>query len=450
MDLRHAIATSPMKPFQIRLLVICILLSFVDGFEILIAGYVAPFLAKPEVWGLTNVQTGYFLSAGSIGLAAGGILISPFADVIGRRRHILMCLSLIVVGMSATALAPNLPMLLVARAFAGLWIGALLPSINILVSEYSSEARRGTVMGVYGIGLPAGAASGGFISTFLIDAWGWRAPLWFAAALTVVLMLAALAWMPESIHYLVEKRPAGALGQYNAIARGLGYEQSDDLPPAHARAGEKVNVAALFQGILGRRTLLLWIAFFCEYSAFYFANAWTPKLLSDATKDPTLGVRAGVLVAVGGVVGALVFAWACTRWHPRMLTAILVTVFGLAFFNLYASNFTVPALALTLAVAVGFTTNGGNAAYYAISPSVYPTRLRATGVGWMIGIGRIGSIVAPIIAGYLLDAGFTAPTLYRIFGVVIAIGGVLVYVLHRTYRGLGEDADATLATAAAH
>ncbi len=364
MDLRHAIATQPMKRFQIRLLVLCILLSFVDGFEILIAGYVAPFLAKPEVWGLTNVQTGYFLSAGSIGLAAGGILISPFADVIGRRKHILGCLVLIVVGMSATALAPNLPVLLTARAFAGLWIGALLPSINILVSEYSSDARRGTVMGIYGIGLPAGSATGGFISTFLIDAWGWRAPLWFAAILTVVLLGVAFAWVPESIHYLVEKHPPNALTEYNDIARKMGYEQAQVLPAPHAAQSGEVNVGALFQGILRTRTLLLWAAFFCEYSAFYFANAWTPKLLSDATKDATLGVRAGVLVSVGGVIGALVFAWAASRWHPRLLTAILVTVFGLAFFSLYAT------------------------------------------------------------------------------------GGVLVFLLHRTYRGHSEDADEVLATTA--
>ena len=104
MNLRQAIATQPMRPFQIRVIVICIFLAFVDGFEILIAGYVAPFLAKPEVWGLSNVETGWLLSAGTIGLAAGGIFIAPFADRIGRRNHILGCLVLIIIGMSLSAI----------------------------------------------------------------------------------------------------------------------------------------------------------------------------------------------------------------------------------------------------------------------------------------------------------------------------------------------------------
>ncbi len=445
MNLRQAIATQPMRPYQIRVIVICIVLAFVDGFEILIAGYVAPFLAQPQVWGLDNVQVGWLLSAGTIGMAAGGIFISPFADRIGRRNHILLCLVLIVVGMSLSALAPSFVFLLVVRAFAGLWIGALLPSVNILVAEYSSDARRGTAMGIYGVGLPAGAASGGFISTFLIGAWGWRAPFWFAAAVTLVLLVVSWRWLPESIHYLMEKRPPNALKQYNAIADRLGYEQASELPPAVTQKAQQVGVGALFHGLLAKRTSLLWIAFFCQYAAFYFANTWTPKLLSDATGDPTLGVRAGVLVSTGGVVGALMFAWLATRVHPRLLTTWLAIFFGLACFGLYATFFGTPVLALTLALAVGFTTNGGNAAYYAISPSVYPTRARATGVGWMIGIGRIGSIVAPVVAGYLLAAGISAPGLYRIFGVVIALGGVMVYLLHRSYRGQEEDPDKALA-----
>ncbi len=445
MNLRQAIATQPMRPFQIRVIVICIFLAFVDGFEILIAGYVAPFLAKPEVWGLSNVETGWLLSAGTIGLAAGGIFIAPIADRIGRRAHILGCLVLIVVGMSLSAMSPNFPFLLVVRAFAGLWIGALLPSVNILVSEYSSDVRRGTAMGIYGIGLPLGAATGGFISTFLITAWGWRAPFWFATILTVVLLFAAWRWLPESIHFLIEKHPPNALETYNTIADQLGYERATELPPAYSEKAGKVAVSTLFHGVLARRTTLLWIGFFCQYASFYFANTWTPKLLSDATSDATLGVRAGVLVSVGGVVGALVFAWLASKVHPRLLTAGLAFFGGLVSFGLYAIYFGTPSLALGLALVVGFTTNGGNAAYYAISPPVYPTGARATGVGWMIGIGRIGSIIAPVVAGYLLAAAISGPGLYRIFGVVIAIGGVMVYFLHRSYRGQEEDADKVVA-----
>ena len=147
-----------MRPFQIRVVAICIVLAFVDGFEVLVGAFTATSLAKD--FNLDAVQIGYFLSASTFGMAVGAVFISPFADRIGRRKHIIMCLALIVVGMVGSAIAMNYVFLLVARAFAGLWIGALIPSLNILVSEYSSDAKRGTAMGIYGIGLPAGLGRG--------------------------------------------------------------------------------------------------------------------------------------------------------------------------------------------------------------------------------------------------------------------------------------------------
>ena len=369
MTLRESLATQPMRPFQIRVVAICIILAFVDGFEVLVGAFTATSLAKD--FNLDAVQIGYFLSASTFGMAVGAVFISPFADRIGRRKHIIMCLALIVVGMIGSAIAMNYVFLLVARAFAGLWIGALIPSLNILVSEYSSDAKRGTAMGIYGIGLPAGSAAGGFITTFLIAAWSWRAAFWFGAILTGLLLLGSLVWLPESIHYLVEKRPPGALQEYNKIGTKLGYPQEDTLPPSHL-AGKKGNVvvSAIFKGIMGKRTAYLWLGYGLLTAAFYFGNQWTPRLvtqyLSDkykksdlgtlgwssyvdtpksaiealAKSEPTkgwdpniayvqqmtdsaaqaLGNNAGVLVSLGGVIAALLFAWPstkCTRaWSP--------------------------------------------------------------------------------------------------------------------------------------
>ena len=215
MDIREAILTQPMRRSQIGIIAICILLTMIDGYDNLVMAFVAPHLAK--AWQLSSVEVGYLLSAGVFGAALGAVFISPLVDRIGRRRHIVLCLAMISVGMVLSALATSVPQLIAFRAFAGLFIGAIVSSLNIIASEYSSDRRRGTVMGIYGIGLPLGAALGGLITSPLIALYGWRAPFMLGAALTIVMLFVALFWLPESIEYLVEKRPSGALAMYNKI-----------------------------------------------------------------------------------------------------------------------------------------------------------------------------------------------------------------------------------------
>jgi MFS family permease len=498
MTLRESLATQPMRPFQIRVVAICIILAFVDGFEVLVGAFTATAIARDLQ--LDAVQIGYFLSASTFGMAVGAVFISPFADRLGRRKHILICLALIFVGMVGSAVAMNYAFLLVARAFAGLWIGALIPSLNILVSEYSSDAKRGTAMGIYGIGLPAGSGAGGFVTTFLIQAWDWRAAYWFGAVLTAGLLIFSLISLPESIHYLVEKRPTGALEEYNKIAAKLGYPTEDALPPAHVApvGAGNVVVSAIFRGIMLKRTVLLWLGYGLLTAAFYFGNQWTPRLVTSylnakvkksdvgaqgwgdyvdtprsaietlARTEPTrgwdpnvayvqqmtdsaaqsFGNNAGVLVSLGGVIAALTFAWLATRMHPRIVTA-LIMFWGVIAYFLYANLFQIPALALILAIGVGMAGNGGIVAFYAISPSIYPTAARGTGVGWMVGFGRSWGIIAPIVSGYLLAAGMTAKSLYMIFGVLFGLAGLAVLALHRTFAGESDAMNESIPAAAA-
>ena len=161
MDVRQAIHTQPMQRLQIVTVVIAIIITMIDGYEILAEAFVAPALSRE--WGIGPVQVGYLLSAGIFGMAAGATFLSPLADRFGRRRYILASLLLIVVGMLLSATAQNVPQLIAYRAVAGLFLGGIVASINILVAEYSSDRRRGTVMGIYGIGFTAGAAVGGAV-----------------------------------------------------------------------------------------------------------------------------------------------------------------------------------------------------------------------------------------------------------------------------------------------
>jgi benzoate transport len=436
MDLREAILAQPMRRPQFGIILICILLTMIDGFEILVMAFVAPHLAK--VWQLGSVEVGYLLSAGVFGMAIGATLISPLADKIGRRRHIIVCLLLITLGMCMSAFATSVLQLAAFRAFAGLFIGAIVSSINIMVSEYSSDKRRGTVMGLYGIGLPLGAAMGGAVTSPLIGAFGWRAPFVFGAVLTLVMLALVLFALPESIEYLIERRPKGALDQYNRIADRLRFPRASVLPAALASEQMRARWKSLFGGVMLGRTLFLWLGYAGLIAAFYFANTWTAKLIADASGDPGLGVRTGVLILAGGVLGALLFAGLSLRLRPRLVTVLILFGGAIAYF-LYARHIQNVTAAMTLAVFVGMFANGGVAAFYAISPFVYPTVARGTGVGLMIGFGRAVAILAPIFTGYMLKAGWTPQIAYQFFGGVLVVAGIATWLLDRTYRGRSEN-----------
>ena len=441
MDLRTTIQTQPMRAPQILVVLICIILTMIDGYEILVMAFVAPHLAK--AWQLSQVDIGYLLSAGVFGTALGAVFVSPLADRIGRRLHIQLCLVFITIGMLASATATSVPLLVAYRAFAGLFIGAIVSSLNIMVSEYSSDKRRGTVMGIYGIGLPLGAALGGAVTGPLIMEWGWRAPFVFGAILSLAMIVVVWLWLPESITYLVEKRPAKALDAYNRIGARLGLAAASELPPARVAAARQRVGHLLFGGIMAWRSAALWMGYAGVIAAFYFANTWTAKLIADVSGNPALGIRTGVFILLGGVLGALLFALLSLRLRPRLVTMLIMFGGTLAYWayagQIQNQNINV---ALALALLVGLCANGGVAAFYAISPSVYPTAARATGVGWMIGFGRGVAILAPIFTGHMLKAGWTPTVAYQFFGGVLAVAGIATWLLDRTYRGRTEDADA--------
>jgi MFS family permease len=182
------------------------------------------------------------------------------------------------------------------------------------------------------------------------------------------------------------------------------------------------------------RTLLLWLSYGLMIGAFYFANGLTAKLVTETTGNPDFGIRAQALVATGGVIGALLFALCSRKVHPRLVTAAIGVV-GFAVFFAFAAAFTDKTSVLLLAVAVGLAVNGGVAAFYAISPSIYPVAIRAAAVGMMMGVGRIVAFFAPNIATFLQERGFSPEDLYRLYGVVLLASALAVVGLHATYRG---------------
>ena len=435
MNLSEQIRSTPMRGFQWGVIALCILLTALEGYEIIMMSLLAPTLAKE--WSLTPVVLGYLFSSSILGMALGSVFLAPIADRIGRRKHILVCLIFTAIAMALCGLAHTVPTLLAARAFSGLWLGAIIPTLTCCAAEAASDRQRGLVMGIYGTGLSIGSMIGGLTTGAMIGLWGWQGPFFVSAALSAFMACVVYLLLPESVEYLVQRRPSNALREYNKIAVLLKHPLVAELPPARGLASNRGSLHVLFTGTLLKRTIVLWSAYGLVIAAFYFSTTWTPKLIADATGDASSGRMAAVFIALGAIVGTLGFGALAAKWSGRLVASAMLLL-ALPIYLAFASYHTTEA-AKVLTVLLGMVTIGGVSALYAISPFVYPTAHRGTAIGFMMGYGRSVSVIVPIAMGYLLQNGLTPKALYQFFGVLVLVAGLLVYCLHLSYRGRSED-----------
>ena len=422
MDVRDRIKSAPMTRFQVRVVVICLLVNMADGFDVLVMSFTS--IGVGDEWGLSGRELGVLLSSGLVGMAVGSLFVAPLADRVGRRKLTLACIVVCCLGLVLSALTPNWEMLAVFRAITGLGIGGMLASVGVLVAEYSNDRRRSTAIGLFSAGYPIGGAVGGAIAAVLISSSGWRSAFWFGAAVTGVLAVLVWRFIPESLDFLAGKRPAGALEKVNDLLRRMGRDEVGELPPTRERAAGD-HEGALLRGGAALRTVLLCLAYTLLAAGFYFVATWTPRLLQSSGLSAEQGISGAVLISVGGIVGALAFSLLATRLPANLLTvallvlgAVLMALFGLSTGNL--------ALSLVAGVGLGLTLNGAIAGMYAITPTYYSAQSRATALGWVIGFGRLGAIVAPLLVGELVDGGWDPGDIYYLFVVPVLLAAVAV------------------------
>ncbi|WP_322060137.1 MFS transporter [Paraburkholderia sp. J63] len=443
-DLKAAINESPMSSFQRLVVVVCIALNMLDGFDVLAVAFSAPHLAAD--WHLSGKQLGTLLSAGLFGMAAGGLFIAPFADRIGRRLLVLLCLFAIAAGMLASGFAQTLNQLVALRVVTGLGIGGMLASISVIAAEYASNKWRSGAISMQSTGYTLGATIGGAITGVLLSYYSWRSAFLFGGVCTLLVIPVALYGLPESLDFLIARRPKGALVRVNAILKRMKWDTVDQLPDADHTA--KVTHApsdseGFLSPVMVLRTVLIWMAFVLVMAGFYFVMSWTPKLLVQAGMSAAQGVTGGVLLNVGGIVGCTLFSVVSGRVKLRsLLTAFLIaSAVVLVIFGANASRlqFVMPA-AIVLGAAISACVGG----LYALTPLLYSPTARATGVGWAVGMGRLGAMVAPVLVGILMDKGWQASNLYYLFAVPFLVATLPVNVIARTLtrRDRWRQADA--------
>lgn len=439
-DTRKIMDEGAMTSFQWLAVSICIML---DGFDVLVMAFTASSVAAE--WKLNGAQLGVLFSAGLIGMAIGSLFVAPVADRRGRQPVIVLCLVVISAGMLMSAMARSYLELSALRAITGVGIGGMLASVGVITSEYSSQKWRSTAIALQATGYPIGATLGGLMAAWLLTHYGWRSVFVFGG-LTTALMLPIVLWrLPESVDFLLGHRPAHALEKLNRLMALMGHAPLSQLPaPVAGEAVQGNTVAALFKNGLARPTLMLWAGFFLLMFSVYFSLSWTPKLLVQAGLSAQQGVTGGVLLNLGGIAGGSLFGLLAVKAKLRnlaigslLLNALFTALFGLASTSL--------GWAFAAAVGVGVFLFASMAGLYGLVPATYPAQVRATGMGWAIGIGRIGAIVAPTMAGLLLDGGWQPASLYYVFALPLVVAALAVMA-----TGAGRSAVVRGSVAAAH
>ena len=432
-DPRELIDRSPMTKWQISAITLCILLVSLDGFDVLSISFAAPGIARE--WGIDRAALGIVLSMELIGMGVGAFILGNLADRIGRRPTILLSLVMMSVGMYLASVAPSVMTLSGIRLFTGLGIGGILASVNAMAAEFSNARCRSLSVSLMAAGYPLGVILGGSIASLLLTSFDWRAVFVFGAMVTLICLPLVWFLMPESISYLTHRRPPDALQRINRSLARMGLAAIDNLPPAPDKSAH-ISMGRLFQPDLVRSTTLLSIAYFTHIMTFYYLIKWIPKLVVDMGYSPALSGSVLVWANVGGVSGAVLLGLLSQRYPIRNLVigALLLAAGMVAFFGTGQSNLVQLSLVASIA---GFFTNAAIVGMYALFAQSFPTEVRAGGTGFVIGAGRGGAVLGPVLAGFLLesgDGGLMTVSLIMATGSLIA--AMAIFVLPHPASGL--------------
>ena len=370
---------------QLSTIILCGVVVVLDGFDTQCMGFLVPVIS--ESLAIPLPQFGPVLSAALVGLMIAALGSGPIADRWGRRWVVIVSVIVFALFALLTARANTLGELVLYRFLTGLGLGGAMPNAVALTAEYTPRHLRAIVVGAIFVGMPAGAVIASAAAAVLIPLWGWRSVFVLGGVLPLALAVVLVARLPESTEWL-ESRTRG-----------------------RAATRDGVPVKQLFTEGRAAGTLLLWIPFFMNLLILYFVLSWLPSLLRQSRLPVSLGVQAVAAFSVGGMIGTL------TQGHIMralgMRTA-LVAEFALCILLIpsLASVTSSAALMLAIVFALGICVQGAQAGLNAIAAMFYPTAIRATGVGWALGVGRVGSIVGPSVGGLLLSLQWTADRIF--------------------------------------
>ncbi|WPP02928.1 MFS transporter [Methylocella tundrae] len=424
---------SPVGIFQLRVFVLCALVAALDGFDTQAIGYVAPLVASAIEIPISSFSL--IFSAGLLGASVGAFAFGPLADRFGRKRLLVAACILFASFTLATIGVRSFQGLLALRFLAGLGLGGATPSFLALSAEFSPKRLRSLTITALFAAFPFGGFVGGFASSYLISHYGWQT-VFVAGGVTPLLIAGLLAiWLPESLHFMASRGTdkAAVVAVLNRISPTPIPESASiafpENPPETAPP-----VRGLFTEGRAPRTLLLGVPFFMGFMILVTVTAWTPSLLKSAGIPLSMGALIIAANNLGSVVGTTLSGYLLDRFGAFKVLAPAFVAGAIALAAFGSSTASEPLLGLTAALA-GFFVGGASSGLLALAASLYPVNMRSTGIGWGMGMGRLGQIVGPLLLGGLVSRQATIATIFFAAAVPCLIAALFIVTLRRYTRG---------------
>lgn len=393
---------------------LCGLAITFDGYDLVVFGTTVPSLLHE--WRISPAEAGSLASLALVGMLIGALLVGTLTDILGRRKMLLLSVVWFSVFMVLCAMAPSPGWFGAFRLLGGVGLGGLMPTAAALVIEYAPPARRNLTYALMQSGYAVGGILTAAVAIAVIPDAGWRVMYLIGAAPLLLVVPLAYRWLPESLEYLVLR---GRRDEALALADRLGVP----LPEAREDEGRRHWYSGVQELVTrGHRagTLLLWVACFSALLTVYGLNTWLPQIMKAAQFPLGSALMFLLVFNLGSIIGSVIGGRLADRVgsKPVVVASFLL---GAVSILLLATRPSTWAMYVLLAVA-GHGTIGTQNLINVYVTRYYPAHARSTGIGWALGIGRLGAIVGPSIGGLIIDSGAAWQWNFYLFAGVAVIG----------------------------
>jgi AAHS family 4-hydroxybenzoate transporter-like MFS transporter len=389
-DIRENASGGEWTRHSALIVALCFVLNMIDGMDLLVISFLAPTLQKE--WAVDAAAFAIVFSSSLAGMALGGLGLAPLADKVGRRRMIVTAIALMAASMWLSSYAQSLNALILARFIVGTGIGTVLACIAAISARAAPEKHRNFAVGILQGGYPIGAMITGFVTAWALPHYGWRIIV-EATAVISLLSIPFILWIIPN-----------------------------DSAPTATKA-EKMPISAVIRGDRRAASIRLWIATICGFMALYFVTSWITKLSIEAGLPETQAIIASAIYNLGAFVGTFWMSVAGIKRDIRAICFALLIASAAVF--LFFGGVPMPLIGvLSTAFVMGITLQGGFNSLYPIAAKIYPDDVRATGIGWAFGIGRIGAFTGPLVGGWALSQHLPLVLVFGIFCIPLTIAAL--------------------------
>ena len=418
--LRRSLDEEPMRRAQILAVALVAMIAALDGFDVQAMAFVAPVVGK--AWAVGRATMGLVLASSLFGMAGGAVVLSPIADIVGRRPAVLGGLALISIATLFSGVSHQVWELAASRALTGVGIGMMVALTNTLAAEFSNARRRSFAVATTIFGFASGALLGALLASAVLYGHPWTWVFFTGSMIGAALLALAFVGLPESPAFLMNRRSPSALFDLNKALARLGHTAVTALPASDPPRG---SLRLVFAPGMASVTLRLAIVFILSSMASYYVISWLPQLVTDAGFHPSTASLVSALSGLVGMISGLLTGALGARIRPIILASVAIVLMGLALAFLGVVPPTLPLLMLSASL-YGFFQSAGVASFYATMTSSFPPLARVSGIGLVMGVGRLASGLGPYAAGVLFAEGWTRTGISLVFASAAVIAGLVL------------------------